>query len=224
MHIAGGLQFGGWNIDAFELTSQLPAPPPGPPVFGLSPASAQAVGGITIVAAGSGMGAATSVSVGGQGVAFAQGAGQVSFVLPPAAQLGPVNVVVSTAAGSGSASLDVLATLPYALIGPSSAALGTNLVLATGGPTGGYAWLVFSTQPGSTSLPGLTSLEIGGGDLLALYLLGAHALNAAGTWGSTLPVPNSPSLSGVQLYLESMTLDLGTSQFSSTQALPCLLQ
>lgn len=220
----GGLQMGGWNIDDLRLERWDPAPPPGPPVFALAPASAPAIGGAAIVASGSGMGGVTNVTVGGAPVAFTQGAGQITFALPQQAALGNALVQVTTAVGAGATPLAITATEPAQLIVPATHPTGQVLSVPVGAQPNGFAWLLFSSQSGATSIPGLVSLEIGNGNLLDLFVLSQHALNAAGTWTFALPVPSGTGLAGQTAWLEALLFDPSTSMLGSTNAAAVQLQ
>ncbi|TAJ21530.1 MAG: M28 family peptidase [Planctomycetota bacterium] len=220
----GGLQMGGWTLDELRLERWDAAPPPGPPVFALAPSSAAAIGGQSIVASGTGMGGVTSVTVGGAPVAFAQGAGQVSFALPQQLALGNVLVQVATAAGTNAQPLSIVQTVPPALVAPATHATGQVLSLPVGAQPNGFAWLLFSSHSGATSIPGLVSLEIGNGNLLDLYALSQHALSAAGTWTFALPVPSGTGLAGQTAWLEALLFDPSTSTLDSTNAASVQLQ
>jgi hypothetical protein len=220
----GGLQLGGWNIDELRLERWDPAPPPGPPSYTLAPASAAAIGGHTIIASGSGLGGVTGVSVGGQSVAFTQGAGQVSFAVPQLNALGNTLVQITTAAGSGNANLLALQTNPPALQAPAAHPTGQTLSLPIGAQPNGYAWLLVASQNGVTSIPGLVDLEIGNGNLLDLHALAQHGLSAAGTWTFALPVPAGSGLAGLQVWLEALLLDTSNGTLGSTNAQGCVLQ
>jgi hypothetical protein len=220
----GGLQMGGWNIDELRLERWDAAPPPGPPSFALAPASAAAIGGQSIVASGTNMGGVTSVMVGAAPVAFAQGAGQVSFALPQQSALGNVLVQVTTAAGSAAVPLAITQTNPPALVAPATHATGQVLTLPVGAQPNAFAWLLFSSQSGATSIPGLVSLEIGNGNLLSLFVLSQHALNAAGTWTFALPVPSGTGLAGQTAWLEALFFDGASGLLDTSNAASCLLQ
>jgi len=220
----GGLQLGGWNLDELRLERWDPAPPPGPPQFTLAPTSAQAIGGQSIVAAGSGMGGVTSVTVAGTPVAFTQGAGQVSFSLPQQAALGSAQVQISTAQGSGAASLTIAATSPAALLAPAQHPTGQTLTLPVGAQPGGFAWLLLASQGGATAIPGLFTLEIGNGNLLDLHIVAQHALNAAGAWTFALPVPAGTGLAGATVWLEALLYTSPAGSFDTTNAASIQLQ
>jgi hypothetical protein len=132
--------------------------------------------------------------------------------------------LVTTAVGSGTAALLVTETDPPALHGPPTAALGGSLALSAGAAPSGYAWLAASLAPGPTPVPGLFDLEIGGGDLLGIALVGSLALGPAGTGTKTLALPAAPSLSGAALWLEAVTLDPGAAGLETTPALGVVLQ
>ncbi|TAJ21529.1 MAG: M20/M25/M40 family metallo-hydrolase [Planctomycetota bacterium] len=218
------LNFGGWNLDQFAVTRWNAAPPPGPPVFALAPATAQAIGGAAIAASGSGLGGATSVTVGGAPVAFTQGAGQVAFALPQQLALGSVDVVVTTAQGSGSAALAISATSPPAQQSPPTHATGATLVVPVGSAGAGWSWLVAASQPGATVIPGLVTFEIGNGNLLDLRSVAQAPLSAAGTATLGVAVPAGTGLAGVTVWLEALFFDGASGALDTSTAASCLLQ
>ncbi len=201
------VQLGGWNLDSFAVVQRDPAPPPPAPGFTLSPATVAAVGGGEVVAAGSGMGGVLSVTVGGVPVPFTQGAGEVRFDAPVFGQLGAATVTVTTAAGVGSADLNVVAADPPVLVGPATVTIGGLLDVSVGAAPDGLAWLLLSLTSGATVVAGLPPLEIGGGNPTALLPLGSGVLDAAGAWSPAFPVPANPSLAGLLAYFEAVTFD-----------------
>ncbi|MBM3976177.1 MAG: M20/M25/M40 family metallo-hydrolase [Planctomycetes bacterium] len=217
------LNFGGWNLDEFEVARWNAAPPPGPPSFTLAPSSAAAIGGQSVVAAGSGMGGVTAVSVAGTPVAFTQGAGQVSFSLPQQAALGSAGVLVTTAQGSGSTPLAIVATQPPAQQVPATHLTGTLLSVPVGTGAGGWCWLVAATQPGATTIPGLVSFEIGSGNLLDLHVVVQGPLNPAGSATLAVAVPAGTGLAGATVWLETLFYDGASGGLDTSQAAACQL-
>lgn len=204
----GGLEYGGWNIDDLELSVQGAAPPPPAPSFSLSPASVAAIGWETVTASGAGLGGVTSVTVAGTPVSFVQGAGEVSFVTPAAGSLAPEDVAITTAVGTGHASLSVVPSTQTALAGDSEAAEGGSASFTVGSTSSaGAAWLLFSPNAGATSLPGLVDFSIGGGNLLSIFTLGSGAVNPAGNWSTSLAIPSGVGLAGLSVQLEGLVFD-----------------
>lgn len=204
----GGLEYGGWNLDDLELSVQGAAPPAPAPSFTVAPATAAAIGWETVTATGTGLGGVTGIVVGGTNVSFVQGAGQVTFVAPSASSLAPMDVAITTAVGTGHASLAVAPSTQTALAGDSEAAEGSSASFTIGSTsTAGAAWLLFSPIAGPTSLPGLVDFSIGGGNVLSIFSLGSGAVNAAGNWSTTLAIPTGAGLAGLSVQLEGLVFD-----------------
>lgn len=206
----GGLEFGGWTLDDVQLVEYGPAPAPPAPTFGLVPSQAAAIGGDTITAIGAGLAGVASVTVGGVPVDFEQGAGEVSFVVPPQGDLADKAVTITNVSGAGGATLGIVPNLAVALAGPSSAALGDTVSFTIGAPAGQYAWLLYSALDGATVLPGLVELGIGAGNFGAILTGGQGPLNAAGNRTKTLVLPNDAGLVGLNLFAEGLVYDLAT--------------
>ena len=216
----GGVEFGGWNIDDVVLSVQGPAPPPPAPNFTLAPSSVPAIGWVPITATGTGLGGVTNVTIGGFTALFTQGAGEVTFLAPPATSLAPMSVQITTAAGVGNGSVAVIPSTQTALAGDNEAAPGGFANLTVGSASmGGVTWLIFSPFAGPTSLPGIVDFSIGGGNLLSLFIVGSGTLNAAGNWSVTLGLPSGSGLSGLTLQLEGLVFDPVTG-FSVSGAWP----
>ncbi len=205
----GGLEFGGWNIDDFELITLGPSPP-APPIA-LAPASGPAVGFTAVTATAIGAGTAVDVRVGGQSVAFeALGADALIFQTPTATVLGSVPVeIVWQLSNPATAGFTVIATDPPAVAGAAQASLGGSLPLAVGGPPGGVFLLLASPLLGPTPLPGLPALSIGGGSPATLIVLVGASFSPAGTAAFQIDVPHEPSLAGLVLHFQALTADSG---------------
>lgn len=218
----GGLEFGGWNLDDVRLVEYGAAPLPPVPSFVLTPNSVEAVGGQTIQVTGAGLAGVSQVTVGGTAVAFEQGVGVLSFVVPAQVDLSDKQVAITNVSGTSSQTLDIVANGSTQLVGPSAAAPGSFVEFTIGAPMGQFSWLLYSTQLGPTPLPGFVDLSIGSG-LPGLIQIGASGpLNAAGNRVIGLNLPGNPSLSGLMLGAEALVYDL-INGFSASGAHPFLV-
>ena len=203
----GGLEFGGWNVDDLRLVEYGPAPLPPVPSFSMSPSAVEAIGGQTITVTGTGLSGVTAVTVDGNSVAFEQGVGELSFVVPMQADLASKAVQVTNVTGSSSASLSILPNAATQLLGPAAAPLGSPVTFTVGAPSGQFAWLLYSAALGATPLPGFVDLSIGSGQTGLIQIGASGALNPAGNRAFALTLPSKPSLSGLTVGAEGLAYD-----------------
>ena len=190
-----------------RLVEYGPAPLPPVPSFSMSPSAVEAIGGQTITVTGTGLSGVTAVTVDGNSVAFEQGVGELSFVVPMQADLASKAVQVTNVTGSSSASLSILPNAATQLLGPAAAPLGSPVTFTVGAPSGQFAWLLYSAALGATPLPGFVDLSIGSGQTGLIQIGASGALNPAGNRAFALTLPSKPSLSGLTVGAEGLAYD-----------------
>lgn len=144
-----------------------------PQIDASDPAQLPALGG-NVLLSGSGLGSATSVTLDGQALDFAPGAGgTLACNAPATGPLGPCTLVVTTPGGSDSVVLHRVATSPPGLSVPASTPAGASCSWTLGGLPGEHAWLLLALQPDTFQHAGHVLL-------LPLAALPAGPLDAAG--------------------------------------------
>ena len=155
---------------------------------------------------------ATGVSVDGQALSTFPPLFQIlsdtelHFSMPRVSQVGPVDLVVTNASGSGqTAQVQVQAPTP-ALVSLTGdwlfSALGINLYY--GGQPGDLVFLVGSPTLGPSLLPGLFSADIGN-NFASLFYLGAFVVPPAAWDVLHQPTPSLPT--GLELHFQGLVFE-----------------
>lgn len=152
----------------FDVTSTVPT------LASLTPTSGTTAGGTTVTISGTNLTGATSVIFGGTAATLGANTGTSLVVTSPAHAAGPVDVVVTTAAGSatltGSFTYTAPAATHFSVSAPSTATAGTAVSItataldAGNGTVTGYAGTVhFTSSDAAATLPANATLTNGTG-------------------------------------------------------------
>ncbi len=200
------------------------AGPLDPPAFTLAPASGPSIGGTKVTVSGTGLAAATKVTVAGRSVPFVKTASGLAFETPTSPVLGQAAVEIFNPAGSGKASFSYTATNPPALRVVSPVPIGGNTLFAVGGKPGGIEVCFLSHLTGTTNL-GLVKLDIGGGSPAALFLFHVGVLSAGGgTVEVPFRVPALSTLKGKTFYFQAALPANDLSSVGKTNAAALAIQ
>jgi len=179
----------------------------------------------TFQIAGTGLATTSSVTVGGLAASYTkQGDTGLTIEVPLLSALGPASVVVTNQEGPATTTIGINApTAPVLLIDPPLMFNGLTLNATFGAGVGDVAYLCVSTLLAPTVVPGIVSLDIGGG-ISGVTVLSTKIIPAKGwTTFSSLVIGVPPGTSFyVQLGVFSAAnpvLPLATSNLQSTQVL-----
>ncbi|TAJ21522.1 MAG: matrixin family metalloprotease, partial [Planctomycetota bacterium] len=196
----------------------------GPQLSSVTPSSVPvlALPASTFQIGGTGLSSTSSVTVGGVAASFTkQGDTGLTIEVPLLGALGAVSVVVTNQEGPATTTLGIVApTAPVLLLDPPLMLNGQTLTATLGAGVGDIVYLCASTTFAPTVVPGILSLDIGGG-IGGITVLSTKLIPAKGWTTFTSPTLGMPAGTSVygQLAVFSAAnpgLPLGSSNFQST--------
>jgi PKD repeat protein len=199
------------GTSALTKTAYIVVGPPVPSITNIAPANVQAYLGGTITVSGVGFTGATQVQVGGAPLAAGGftvvNGGTITFNAPTATALGPVNVTVTTPAGtSPPGSFTYVETAPPKLVSPSVTFSSSTFTWNWGAGANDNTVIIVATDP--TTFDFGTPFQI----LLNFNIVGYGVCDSAGigSFGVTIPA----GFTGVTFFSQMASVDEITNQFT----------